>query len=241
MSGRRRAIGSLAFSALLAVALVAPTAAVAATISAGGPVDVQIWPQDGQTVVITSCELPPGTKLPALVRIPVIPGSRVEWAGEILGADASSDVSREYRLADGVGAQYAEFYLTKSLHGQIDSVASTLSVSGTTISTSIDWIQSVTSSETLFSVRLPAGISAVKITPAPVGAPVENDTGETLYALPSKSLPAGGAQTVALSYSTVPAAEPETGPSANAIIFSLLGVLGLAIVVLMVMVRRRPS
>jgi len=204
-------------------------------------VDVQIWPQNGQTVVIASCQLPPGTKLPALVRIPVVAGANVEWAGEILGADASSDIAREYRLVDGVGGKYAEFYLTKSLHGQVDSVASTLSVSGTTISTSVDWVQSVTSSETLFSVRLPAGLSEVKITPKPEGEPVENDSGELLYELPSQVLKAGEAQTVTLSYSTVPEVEPDTGLSANTIIFSLLGVLGLAIVALVVVVRRRSS
>ena len=241
MSRGRTLLARLVLGALLAVLIAAPSAAVAATVAAGGPLDVQIWPQDGQTVVIASCQLPPGTKLPTLVRIPVVPGAKVEWAGEILGADASSDVAREFRLVDGVGGQYAEFYLTKSLHGQVDSVATTLSVSGTTISTSVDWVQSVTSSETLFSVRLPAGLSAVRITPEPEGKPVENDTGEALYQLPSQVLPAGGAQKVALSYSTEPAALPATVPSANAIIFSLLGVLGLAIVALVVVVRRRSS
>jgi len=232
---------ALMFTALLTAAFATPAVAGAATVSAGGPLDVQIWPQNGQTVVIASCQLPPGTKLPALVRIPIVPGANVEWAGEILGADVSSDISREYRLVDGVGGKYAEFYLTKSLHGQVDSVASTLSVSGTTISTSVDWVQSVTSSETLFSVRLPAGLSAVNITPKPEGAPVENDSGELLYELPSQVLAAGEAQTVTLSYSTLPAVAPETGPSVNTIIFSLLGVLGLAIVALVVVVRRRSS
>jgi len=238
---RARTIRSLVLGAMLAAVLAVPGVAAAASVSAGGPLDVQIWPQDGQTVVISSCQLPEGTKLPALVRIPVVPGSKVEWAGEILGADVSSDLPREYRLVDGVGGQYAEFYLTKSLHGQIDSVATTLSVSGTTISTSVDWVQSVESSETLFSVRVPTGLSAVKITPAPEGKPVENELSELLYELPSQTIPVGGVQQVTLSYSTVPAGEPETGPSANVIIASLAGVLGLAIVALVIVARRRSS
>jgi len=236
-----RALRSLVFAALLVASLVVPSLAVAAPVSAGGPLDVQIWPQDGQTVVIASCQLPEGTKLPVLVRIPVVPGAKVEWAGEIFGADVSSDIAREYRLVDGVGGQYAEFYLTKSLHGQLDSVATTLGVSGTTISTAVDWVQSVESSQTVFSVRLPAGLSAVKITPAPDGKPVENDSGELLYELPSQTLPVGGAQKVTLSYSTVPASEPETGLSANTIVASLLGVLVLALVALVIVVRRRTS
>ena len=238
---RAHTLQSLVLAAMLAVSIAAPSLAAAAPVPAGGPLDVQIWPQNGQTVVIASCQLPAGTKLPALVRIPVVPGAKVEWAGEILGADVSSDIAREFRLVDGVGGQYAEFYLTKSLHGQVDSVATTLSVSGTTITTSVDWIQSVESSETVFSVRLPAGLSSVKISPAPEGKPVENDSGEALYALPSQTLPVGGAQQVTLSYNTVPAVESDTGPSANVIIGSLLGVLGLAIVALVIVARRRSS
>lgn len=232
---------SLMLGAILAAALSAPNVAAAAPVSAGGPLDVQIWPQNGQTVVIASCQLPEGTKLPALVRIPIVPGATVEWAGEILGADVSSDIASEYRLVDGVGGKYAEFYLTKSLHGQVDSVATTLSVSGTTISTSVDWMQSVESTETVFSVRIPSGLSEVKITPTPEGKPVENDSGEALYALPSQTLPVGGAQKVTLSYSTVPEVEPETGLSANAIVGSLLGVLVLAIVALVFVARKRSS
>ena len=238
---RARALRALALVMMLGMALGAANAAAAAPVSAGGPVDVQIWPQDGQAVVIASCQLPEGTKLPALVRIPVVPGAKVEWAGEILGGDVSSDIAREYRLVDGVGGQYAEFYLTKSRHGQIDSVATTLSVSGTNVSASVDWVQSVESSSTVFSVRLPGGVSGVKIKPAPDGKPVESDSGELLYALPSKVLPVGGAQQVTFSYSTVPEGEPDVRPSANVIMASLLGILALAIVALVLVVRRRSS
>lgn len=227
--------------AVLAASMALPGVALAASVSAGGPLDVQIWPQDGQTVVIASCQLPEGTKLPALVRIPVVPGAKVEWAGEIFGADAANDIPREYRLVDGVGGQYAEFYLTKSLHGQLDSVAATLGVSGTTISTAVDWVQSVESSETVFSVRLPAGLSDVKITPTPEGEPVANDSGEQLFALPSQVIPAGGTQKVTFSYSTVPAAESGTGPSATAIIVALSAVLAVAVIALVVVTRRRTA
>ena len=60
----------------LCLALSVPATALAA-VAAGGPIDVQVWPQNGQTIVISSVELPASTKLPAVVRIPVVP----RWNG----------------------------------------------------------------------------------------------------------------------------------------------------------------
>lgn len=238
----RRGLAALVVAAVVSIAVALPAVAFAAAPTAGGPVDVQVWPQDGQTIVISSVELPATTKLPAIVRIPVIPGSKVEWAGEIVGADASSDLPRDYKLVDGVGGQYAEFYLTTSRRGQLDSVASSLTVSGTTVSTTVNWIQTVASDETLFSVRLPGGISQVKISPAPQGSPTTNDAGEALYVLPAATLKAGAPTVISLSYSTVP--EPVADPaksSANTLVLVLGGVLVLAVVALILVVRRRAS
>lgn len=241
MSARRR-FTALALAAAVAVSIAAPTVARAATPSAGGPVDVQIWPQDGATVVISSVELPASTKLPTLVRIPVIPGSTVEWAGEIVGPDISADIARDYKLVDGEGGQYAEFYLTTSRRGQIDSVASSLTAAGTTISTQVEWVQSVASSETIFSVRLPSTVSEVNIKPAPEGEPVDNGAGEVLYGLPSKTMAAGEKTTVSLSYNTVPApVVDEASRSANTILIVLGGVLVVAVGALLVVMRRRAS
>jgi len=215
--------------------------AAASAVSAGGPVDVQIWPQDGQTIVISSVELPSGTRLPAVVRIPVVPGSTVEWAGEIVGTDASGDIVAPYKLVDGVGGQYAEFTLTKSLHGQIDSVASTLTVSGTIVSTDVDWVQSVSATQTTFSVRVPSGVSEVQVTPVPDGKPVTNELGEALYLLPSATLAAGDKLTVSLSYNTMPPVQTASTPDANAIIIGLVAGLVIAVGALVVVMRRRTT
>lgn len=225
----------------LAVVLAIAIPSVASAASAGGPMDVQIWPQDGQTIVISSVELPSGTRLPAVVRIPVVPGSTVEWAGEIVGTDASGDIVAPYKLIDGAGGQYAEFTLTKSLYGQIDSVASTLTLSGTIVSADVDWVQSVSASQTTFSVRVPSGVSEVQITPVPDGKPVANEQGEALYLLPSKTLAAGDKQTVSLSYNTMPPVQSSSALNANAIVIGLVVVLVIAVGALVVILRRRNT
>ena len=114
---------STALGFILTVALTTPAfAAPAATgasqsnsastpvdASAGGPIDLQIWPgQGGKTAIITVVEVDAKTKLPVTVRIPVTPGSTVEWVGEILGGPAESDIERPYKLVQGQGGQFAE-------------------------------------------------------------------------------------------------------------------------------------
>lgn len=227
--------------ASVALMLMFSAPVVASAVSAGGPVEVQIWPQDGQTVVISSVALPTGTKLPALVRIPVVPGSVVEWAGEIAGSDPAGDTAVQYKLAQGAGGLYAEFYLTKSLRGQIDTVASTLTVSGQRTSSEVAWVQSVTAPETIFSVRIPSGASDVRITPSPDGKPTTNELGEALYLLPSRALGSGEKLNVSLSWGAAVIETPSATPSANTIIVSLLVVLALAIAALVVVARRRRT
>ena len=143
---------------------------------------------------------------------------------------------------NGQGGQYAEFTLTKSRRGQIDSIASPLAVSGTVVSTSVDWVQSATSAETVFSVRVPSAVSDIKITPAPEGRPVTNELGEALYLLPAVTLDAGEKQAVNVSYNTLPPVEAVPAPpSANAIIIALGAGLVLAIIALVLVARRRSA
>lgn len=237
----RRGSRALLVAAMVVLSVAIPSAALAAPASAGGPVDVQVWAQNGQTIIITSVAIPQSTELPTLVRIPVASGAKIEWAGEILGTDAASDISRDYKLVRGVGGTYAEFYLTTSRRAQIDSVASSLTASGSTLSMAVDWVQSVSASETLFSVRLPVGMSAVSIKPAPIGTPTENGTGDVLYVLPSKTMAPGEKTTVSLSYSTIPPVAPQPKSALNTILIGLGSVLVLAVIALLVAIRRRRS
>jgi hypothetical protein len=210
--------------------------------SAGGPCDVQFWPgQEGQTVVITVVEVPAETKLPAVVRIPVVPGTTVQWAGEIIGQDASQDIQQQFKLVDGVGGQFAEFTLTKSTRGQIDSIGFPLKISGDMVSVNLDWVQTTSAPLTAISVRLPANVSKVQISPKPAGDPVTNAVGESLYTLNPKAFKPGEKQPVAISYSTTPVPVKQPGSAATPILIGLGIALVVVVIGLFVLLSRQNS
>ncbi|MEI7813736.1 MAG: hypothetical protein WCJ13_02955 [Coriobacteriia bacterium] len=210
--------------------------------SAGGPIDVQIWPgQGGKTAIITVVEVDAATKLPVTVRIPVIPGSTVEWAGQILGGAAESDLELPYTLVQGRGGQFAELTLTTSHRGQVDAIGFPLEMSGDKVSLAIDYVQSVSSPLTAISVRVPANVSQVKITPKPSGDPIANVDGESLYAINPSSYKPGEKQLITVFYSTVPPVEPAPGAQLNQVLIGLAIALAIAVVVIIVLIQRQSS
>lgn len=249
----------LIVAACLSVALFVPTAALAAPKTAvpiaaakpaavtaplaSGPLDAQIWPgQDGKTVVIVDVTLDPKVKLPVRVRIPVPKNAVVEWAGEILNGDASTDKERTFTLQDGQGGSYAEFELSVSHRGQIETNGIPMMASGTKLLTQVDWIQSVASTSTLFTVRIPAAVSAVTIDPKPDGAPETNAVGESLYVLPLQKLATGAQSAIKVSYDTAPAAATPTATLNLTAVYVVLGILlAGAVAVTVYLVSRQNS
>lgn len=243
----------LALMASLAIAAWVAPAALAATpksatasapveAAAGGPIDLQIWPgQAGKTAIITVVEVDAKTKLPVTVRVPVTPGTTVEWAGEILGGPAASDIEQPFKLVQGQSGQFAEFTLTKSHRGQVDAIGFPLEMSGDKVLLAVEYVQSVSSPLTAISVRLPANISKAKITPKPTGDPVDNADGESLYTIEPKAMKPGDKQTITISYSTVPPVEPAPGSDLNPVLIGLGVALAVAVIAMIVVVRRRPS
>ena len=210
--------------------------------AAGGPVDFQIWPgQAGKTAMITVVEVDAKTKLPVTVRVPVAPGATVEWAGEIMGGPAESDIQRPYKLVQGQGGQFAELTLTTSHRGQVDAVGFPLKVSKDLATVSVEWVQSVSSPLTTTSVRIPAGVSKVKISPKPEGDPVKNVDGELLYTLKSQSYKPGEKQTIEISYSTIPPVEPAPGSELTPVLIGLGIALVIAVIAVVILVRRQST
>ena len=203
-------------AAVAAEAAKTPTAAASSDASkpvdaeAGGPIDVQIWPQANNTAVIAVVEVDASTKLPVTVRIPVMPGTMVEWAGEIMGGQASGDIEQPFTLRTGRGGLFVEFTLTKSHRGQVDSIGFPLNITDQTVELSPEYVQSVSSTMTAISVRLPADISKVKISPKPSGEPVVNADRESLYVMEPKAYELGESQKIDISYSTIPPGRPGT-------------------------------
>ncbi len=250
-----RVTASLAVLALLiAGAAMAPPVGSAATstvspqaaIPAEATVEVQWWmeAEDGQVIAIISTSIDPEAELPAVVRLPIPPGMTVDWAGEISGGDVSQDIQRQFTVKDGAKAAYAEFEVSQYRVAQIDLSGKALSQDGEAVVARLEYVQSVPSSDTAFSVRLPPGASSVKIEPAPEGAPNENSVGETLYTLPSLALEPGDSQTTVVEYSTTgaapsPAEGGGAGLQANQLVALLAAIAAGIGVALVVMVRRQ--
>jgi hypothetical protein len=229
----------------LVLGLTAQLCVVGALFAATTPspdIDVQVWAgaQAGQAIVIVGTTLPDDTALPTTVRLPIVNGTTVDWAGEIGGA-SGQDMQREFTIEQGSGGQYAEFELEGSRQAQIELSGIPLTVTGNKYSANVDWVQTVPANVTLFSVRLPAGISNVTLNPPPAREPDTNQAGESLYTLPSKELPEGGAQLVSLAY-TIGEATPTTPVATdyNVVVGVLLLLLvALIVVLVLVMARQR--
>jgi hypothetical protein len=166
-----------------------------------GSFDSQFWPGQGQqAVAIVDVVVDSKAKLPAKVRIPVPVGAVVEWAGEILGGNGDADIQRTFELKTGAGgARYAEFTLSKSHRGQIDTSGIPMTAQGTVVTSKFEFVQSAPSTSTGFSVRVPAGVSDVRIVPTPTGPPQVNSAGESLYTLPEQNLALGAATEVSVT------------------------------------------
>ncbi|NTU71984.1 MAG: hypothetical protein HGB10_09240 [Coriobacteriia bacterium] len=255
ISGVRRAI---ARDSRIAVRLVALTAVLALTLgpavamgaaakapAAGGPIDVQMWSEAGQLIVISAVTVPQDVKLPATVRIPVPAGATVQWAGEVLGGDLAADPSRKYKIVKSpVGGEYAEFTLEETRSAQVDADMSALTVNGDSTNATFEWIQSVSSDYTSFSVRVPAGVANVKIEPAPTDAPDENAAGEQLFSGDPLKLKPGAKQTVSFSYTTGAAATTAGSSGSQGLTPLVIGLavaLAGAIVFLFVTIRRQGA
>jgi hypothetical protein len=243
VSARLRAAATAAAVALTA-AVVLPTAAFCAPAApqAGGPLDLQTWVESGQLIIVTAITIPEATKLPATVRVPVPDGANVQWAGEVLGGDLSADPARTYKMIKSpVGGQYAEFTLEQTRSAQVDADMKGVTIDGAVTSASFDWVQSVSSPSTSFSVRVPANASDVKFSPAPAGAPDTNASGERLYSGEAITLDPGETQPVSLSYSTgtSSAAPVQASGGLDSLVLVLVGALVVAVIVLVVVLARQ--
>jgi hypothetical protein len=204
-------------AALLLASLLAPMPASAAGDSATQGVDYQIWmaPTPGQVVVIASVSVPGSVELPATVRIPIPLGMTVKWSGEISGGDASTDVKRPHQVRQGRGGQYAEFQVRQYRRAQIDVVGKEFPPDASSVSEQFDFVQSVPSGESGFSVRVPPGVRDVGIDPAPQRTPEPGTTGEWLYSLPSIQLKPGESTRVSITYRAAPQTSSSTDGGAR--------------------------
>jgi hypothetical protein len=223
-----------------AIAMAAPAASAKSAPLVAGSIGIQVAPADDKNfaVVLVDLVLDRAVKLPATVRVPIPPGGNVMWAGEVLGGDVNADPQRPYTVHQGTGGQYAELTLSQSHQAQIDTGGLPRALNGTTVSTTIEYVQSVPSTATSFSVRVPAGATDIKITPPPQGVPDSNAAGEHLYVMATQALSLGDKVAVSVSYKN--AASGAAGGSSNnqTMLLIALGVALVAVIVALVFVQR---
>lgn len=209
---------------------------------ANGTLDLQTWAEGGQLIVVTAVAVPESVKLPTVVRVPLVEGATVQWVGEILGGDIAADPERAYTIKKSpAGGQYAEFEIKSARTAQVDAWMSGLTTSGDSVAGTFEWIQSVSSPSTSFSVRVPPNSKDVVVSPKPSGQPSRNAEGESLYFGDPIALKPGSRQTVSFSYSQGAAANgaSSAGGSANTVLYVLLAALVIAVVALAVVIRRQ--
>jgi hypothetical protein len=201
--------------------------------------EVHLWPgvSKGETLVVVGVTLPEKVKLPATVRIPIIPGSELGWAGEVASTTAEADVRVEPRVVKGVGGDYAEFEVKTFHRAQIELSGLAYASKGTKVSGEVEFVQTAPADVTAFALRVPATASKLKIDPQPRGEPRKNSAGESLYTLPSKELKLGQKVKVTFSFDTaLPSAKAPMEPTTKLIIalvvLLVLAVLGVVVLFL---------
>lgn len=229
----------------MATSLFAVSAHAAVPVpQAGGSLDLQAWADQGQLIVVTAISIDQTVKLPTTVRIPVATGAEVTWVGEVLGGEISADPQRTYKTKTGAGGgKYVEFTVETTHTAQVDSVVNGLATNGATTMGKLEWVQSVDSPFTSFSVRVPGGSSNVTITPASSYEPETGQGGERLYYGDAIALKPGAKRTVSFAYTAGGATTPAAGGTGGStpLVFALVVAIMVAIGALVVLTTRRRA
>lgn len=243
--GFRSLMRWVALSASVVLLAIMPALALAEPVALGDdPLEVQIWPggQPGSTLLIVTGHIPQGAALPATVRLPLPDGTEVVWAGEILGGPVAEDPARAWIVVDAGGGRALELTAEATRTVQYEAVAGPLTTAGGATTSVFVWSQSVDTGDVVFSVRVPAGVGEVSIDPMPVGDPLVNEAGESLYTLSPVMLTAGDSFTVTTTYGS---SSDEAGSVFDSPLLPvLLGVLAFAVLALVLAVargRKRPA
>lgn len=242
---RKKCAAAFALVAL-AVVLVAPIpASAAAAASDRVPLDVQFWPEGepGRSVIIVGLTLPDTVALPAIVRMPLPADAQVAWVGELDGGDGSLDETRAYEVRRGSGGHEIVFRLTRFRDAQYEAIYRPIDVRGTSVSATLDWVQTTPCSQLALSVRLPGGAGSVRLSPASAGAPRLNRAGELLYTLQPLFPKTGDRVPVHAKYVRGGAKTPAEArrTAAADILLSVLGVALAAVVGALVLAARRQG
>lgn len=237
---KRSFVRTSAFLVLVVLLLAALPALAFAGVS---EYQVQFAPADtsGRGVFIVMVILSPETKLPAKVRVPLPAGATLLWSGEILGGDMADDPSREASITAGADGLVAEFTLEQVRVAQVEAQWKAPTISGNKVRSDLEWVNTTEAGTYTFAVRLPAGATDVKITPAVEGSPNTNAAGETLRTLTPVRLEEGAKFPIAVSYKTGGTIDGGVFGSMSPVLIGAIVLLAIAVGALLVVIVRQGA
>lgn len=237
-----RAIAALLF--VLSALISAPITAGAASMPVVDweSVDITVHPEQQGAIMLITGELAQGAELPAYVELAAPSGSRIQWAGEILGGPVSQDPEVDYTVETRGQTDIYRFTLKRAPIAQLEVFSSDVIAPGApATSVALRWTPSRDVANVRLAALMPAGAQVTRqdtggevqpgdsgsyytktVAPAPAGEPVSL---EFAFASPAASGPAGG------SDSSVAA-----GP-----VVAVLVTLGFLVVVAVAISRRRTA
>lgn len=166
----------------LAVGLLLPASAMAGTVR---EYQLQYQPTGDANgaILIVSALVDPQLPLPVTISVPAPHGSTLLWAGEILGGDPLQDPARETAVEQVGDMDVYTFTVEQSYTAQLELQLPATSVSGSTVSASVDWTNPGETALVTASVIVEAGAEDVTTEPELSGSVQTNDAGQSLYPL----------------------------------------------------------
>jgi len=153
--------------AVLVLALVVVISAHGIASAAVVPDELRIsfWPEyeDSQVFVLEKVQYPADTPLPVEVKMAVPKGATLRWTGEIVGTDASQDITATPKVNEQADYDEVVFTLTKSRTAQLEAKWAGLKVKGKDRSLILDWTQRYDAKQTVFEFRKPSEVTDLKL------------------------------------------------------------------------------
>lgn len=226
----------------LGLVLLLPAAAVA------GPVreyQLQYEPTGdvNGALMIVSALVDPQLQLPVTISVPAPRGSTLLWAGEILGGDPAQDPSRTPTVEQVGEMDVYTFTVEQSHTAQLELQLPAPSVSGPTVSASVDWTNPGDAVLVTGAVIVEAGAQDVTTEPGLTGGVQTNDAGQSLYPLGGIQLENGGTYAIAVEWTRTQGGTGGGGSATESspILWIALLALVVAVVALVIVVTRERT
>ncbi|MDA3935698.1 MAG: hypothetical protein PF636_02355 [Actinomycetota bacterium] len=239
----RRISRFVLLTAVLVSTIISAQTALAAPI-AWERVDVVLYSEQTDGLMLISGELPESVALPAEAEICVPAGSEILWIGEILGGSPSEDPALTYTKTTIGDVDVYFVTLTQSHVAQAEITADALAFDGTNYSAALTWKSAQDVPEVRLGVRLAQGAQVVQEVPdafMEIGPSGYGDYSKTFT-----EVKAGDSLDLAFSFTlpTVPSsqASASTGSDSGWLAQAVLVLLGSFIAIaLIVGVRRKMA